>query len=171
MDYFFAFTHHNLWVLVCVCVFYHFTARFCTSPFLSSSSLSSMVTTFLSLSSSSLMLSFCSSSIRSLVAMNLVTHTHTHKRTSGDTGRDSLDELRVKNKETGGKNLQITWLMNCAGMNYEWQCCGKYPDVIKSKDIVLNITLVKVKVTHTKSTRVKVWHDLILNISMYQKHT
>lgn len=46
--------------------------------------------------------------------------------------------------------------MNCAGMNYEWQCCGKYPDVIKSKDIVLNITLVKVKVTHTKSTRVKV---------------
>ena len=46
--------------------------------------------------------------------------------------------------------------MNYAGVNYEWQRRGKYPDVIKSKDIVLNITLVKVKVTLTKSTRVKV---------------
>lgn len=50
---------------------YHLTARFCTSPFLSSRSLSSIFTTLRSLSSSSWMESFCSSDIRSLVAMNL----------------------------------------------------------------------------------------------------
>lgn len=48
---------------------YHFTARFCTSPFLSSTSRSTLCTTFLSESSSSLMESFWSSVIRSLVAM------------------------------------------------------------------------------------------------------
>ena len=48
---------------------HHLTAKFCTSPFLSSTSLSTLCTTFFSLSSSSLMESFCSSVIRSLVAM------------------------------------------------------------------------------------------------------
>lgn len=77
-------------------IFYHFTARFCTSPFLSSSSLSSIVTTFLSLSSSSLMLSFCSSSIRSLVAMNLdtnATNTHTNKGRTEQTGNKSKIQI------------------------------------------------------------------------------
>lgn len=50
---------------------HHLTARFCTSPFLSSRSLSSIFTTLRSLSSSSWMESFCSSDMRSLVAMNL----------------------------------------------------------------------------------------------------
>lgn len=50
---------------------HHLTARFCTSPFLSSRSLRSIFTTLRSLSSSSWMESFCSSDIRSLVAMNL----------------------------------------------------------------------------------------------------
>lgn len=50
---------------------HHLTAKFCTSPFLSSRSLSSIFTTLRSLSSSSWMESFCSSDIRSLVAMNL----------------------------------------------------------------------------------------------------
>lgn len=53
---------------------YHLTARFCTSPFLSSSSFRSIFTTFFSLSSSSFMESFCSSIIRSLVAINLQEH-------------------------------------------------------------------------------------------------
>jgi len=50
---------------------YHLTARFCTSPFLSSSNFKSIFTTFFSLSSSSFIESFCSSIIRSLVAINL----------------------------------------------------------------------------------------------------
>lgn len=50
---------------------YHFTAKFCTSPFLSSSNFKIIFTTFLSLSSSSLIESFCSSVIKSLVAINL----------------------------------------------------------------------------------------------------
>lgn len=50
---------------------HHFTARFCTSPFLSSSNFNSIFTTFRSESSSSFILSFCSSVIRSFVAMNL----------------------------------------------------------------------------------------------------
>lgn len=49
---------------------HHFTAKFCTSPFLSSSSLKSIFTTFLSESSSSFMLSFCNSVIKSFVAIN-----------------------------------------------------------------------------------------------------
>ena len=49
---------------------HHFTARFCTSPFLSSTSFNTPWTTLRSLSSSSLIESFCSSVIRSLVAMN-----------------------------------------------------------------------------------------------------
>ena len=50
---------------------YHLTAKFCTSPFLSSSNFKIIFTTFLSLSSSSLIESFCSSVIKSLVAINL----------------------------------------------------------------------------------------------------
>lgn len=50
---------------------HHLTAKFCTSPFLSSSRRNSIFTTFLSESSSSLMLSFCNSVIKSFVAMNL----------------------------------------------------------------------------------------------------
>lgn len=53
---------------------YHLTARFCTSPFLSSSNFKSIFTTFFSLSSSSFIESFCSSIIRSLVAINLKGH-------------------------------------------------------------------------------------------------
>lgn len=53
---------------------YHLTARFCTSPFLSSSNFKSIFTTFFSLSSSSFIESFCSSIIRSLVAINLKAH-------------------------------------------------------------------------------------------------
>ena len=50
---------------------HHLTAKFCTSPFLSSNNFSSIFITFRSLSSSSLMESFCSSIIKSLVAINL----------------------------------------------------------------------------------------------------
>lgn len=52
-------------------IIYHFTARFCTSPFLSSNNFNNILTTFLSESSSSLMLSFCNSVIKSFVAINL----------------------------------------------------------------------------------------------------
>lgn len=59
----------------CYCLgSYHLTARFCTSPFLSSSNFKSIFTTFFSLSSSSFIESFCSSIIRSLVAINLKGH-------------------------------------------------------------------------------------------------
>ena len=54
----------------CVCCHtHHLTARFWTSPFLSSTRRRTLCTTFRSLSSSSLMESFCSSVIKSFVAM------------------------------------------------------------------------------------------------------
>ena len=75
---------------------YHFTARFWTSPFLSSTSLRTLWTTFFSLSSSSLMESLCSSVIRSLVAMkrkSLSTEPIWREESRGGGGGGELEDI------------------------------------------------------------------------------
>lgn len=96
---------------------HHLTARFCTSPFLSSSSLRIILTTFRSLSSSSLIESFCSSDIRSLVAINLedtvrhiaawVKHMKTHKTHT----HHSKSHIRActYTQTTKWKHLEVRW--------------------------------------------------------------
>lgn len=50
-------------------------------------------------------------------------------------------------------------------------CCKTYPKYSsKSKDAVLNVTLVKVKVTFMNSTRVKVLEYPKLNVLKLQKY-